>query len=194
MSQDLILFFWLAWAIGWRVASNKVKATVRRERRVSVMIRSVSVYLSLVLLTADWFWPTWIRFHFAWFFKRFIESKPLVEMSSVAVVCAGLGFATWARIQLAANWSGSVSIKKDHELVEAGPYRFVRHPIYTGLLVAIFGSTFCNGEYRGLAALLLVTIALWHKLKLEERWMSEIFGMRYERYKRRVAALIPFVL
>jgi len=192
--QILVTFAWLAWTIGWRIAARKVKPTARQENRGSIMLRSAQVYISFVLLTADWFWPDSARFHSAWLFTHFIAGGTRVEAISVVLVCAGFGFTTWARIQLAQNWSGSVTVKEGHELVESGPYRVVRHPIYTGLLLAVFGTALCNGEYRGLFALLLVTIALWRKLQLEEQWMTEIFGERYEKYKRRVAALVPFVI
>jgi len=87
-----------------------------------------------------------------------------------------------------------VTIKQDHELVTSGPYAFVRHPIYTGLLLAIGGSAIALGEWRGVVALVLAAAALWMKLRVEERWMREQFGAAYTAYAARVAALVPFVL
>ena len=111
-----------------------------------------------------------------------------------AVTAAGLLFAVWARRHIGRNWSGQVTIKSDHELVTTGPYGMVRHPIYTGLLLAFAGTALAVGEVRGLLALAIACAALWRKLKLEERYMREQFGEAYVEYTRRVAAIIPFLL
>jgi len=102
--------------------------------------------------------------------------------------------AAWARRYLGTNWSSTVTIKEGHELVTAGPYAIVRHPIYTGLILAFVGTALAIGEWRAVLAAVLGVIAFWRKLSLEERWMREQFGERYQAYSRRVPALIPFVL
>ena len=85
-------------------------------------------------------------------------------------------------------------MKEDHEFITSGPYALVRHPIYTGLLLAIVGCALARGEWRGVLAVALVFGALWQKLKLEEKWMRVQFGESYEAYSRRVAALVPHIL
>jgi protein-S-isoprenylcysteine O-methyltransferase Ste14 len=105
-----------------------------------------------------------------------------------------VAFAIWARATLGRNWSAVVQVKQGHELVERGPYRWVRHPIYTGLLMGFLGTACALGEWRGLLGTAIVGVSFWFKLKLEERWMREQFGARYEDYMRRVKALIPGVL
>jgi protein-S-isoprenylcysteine O-methyltransferase Ste14 len=97
-------------------------------------------------------------------------------------------------LHLGRNWSGAVTIKDGHELVTSGPYALVRHPIYTGLLLAFLGSAVALGDWRGALAFALAAGALWRKLRLEERWMREQFGDAYQAYSQRVAALVPFVL
>jgi protein-S-isoprenylcysteine O-methyltransferase Ste14 len=87
-----------------------------------------------------------------------------------------------------------VTVKEDHELIRRGPYALVRHPIYTGLLVGFIGTALVRGEWRGVLAVLMVFAALWRKLRLEERWMSETFGDQYRDYRQHTAALIPFLL
>jgi protein-S-isoprenylcysteine O-methyltransferase Ste14 len=87
-----------------------------------------------------------------------------------------------------------VQVKQDHELIQRGPYRFVRHPIYTGLLLAFFGTAVAIGEWRGLICVAIVAASFWFKLRLEERWMRENFGAAYEQYMQRTKALIPGVL
>ena len=92
------------------------------------------------------------------------------------------------------NWSGTVTFKEGHELVTTGPYALVRHPIYTGLLLAFIGSAVGRGEWRGVLAVFIAFLALWRKLRLEERWMREQFGDAYDAYARRVAALVPYLI
>jgi protein-S-isoprenylcysteine O-methyltransferase Ste14 len=127
-------------------------------------------------------------------------SVPIVPRSialfgcGVILTAAGLAFTVWARVHLAGNWSGVVTLKEGHTLVRDGPYRYVRHPIYTGLLLALIGSAIARDEWRGVLAVALAFVALWRKLGLEERWLTEIFGDEYRRYRREVRALIPFVV
>jgi len=126
--------------------------------------------------------------------ERFLPDAPATYWSGFAIVVLGLAFTVWARIVLGRNWSGIVTVKQDHELVTTGPYRWVRHPIYTGLLFAFAGSAIARGEWRGVLAVVIVLAGFWRKLKLEERWMIETFGDAYLRYREKVRALIPFVL
>jgi protein-S-isoprenylcysteine O-methyltransferase Ste14 len=95
---------------------------------------------------------------------------------------------------LGKNWSQAVTLKEDHELITTGPYALVRHPIYTGLLLGFIGCAVARGEWRGLLAVALVFVALWRKLRLEEKWMRAQFGASYETYSRHVAALVPYIV
>lgn len=124
--------------------------------------------------------------------ERLFRWSPWAFWAAAVVTAAGLAFAVWARVHIGRNWSGTVTLKQGHELVVSGPYALVRHPIYTGLLLAIVGSALARGEWRGVLAVAIAWAALWRKLRLEERWMVEAFGERYEGYRQRVPALIPF--
>jgi protein-S-isoprenylcysteine O-methyltransferase Ste14 len=109
------------------------------------------------------------------------------------VVLAGLGFSIWARRVLGRNWSAIVTVKQEHELIQTGPYRYIRHPIYTGILVGCIGSAIPASEWRGYGACLLVLLAFTIKLKIEEHWMTEYFGPLYAQYQKRTRMLIPFI-
>jgi protein-S-isoprenylcysteine O-methyltransferase Ste14 len=85
-------------------------------------------------------------------------------------------------------------LKEDHELITSGPYALVRHPIYTGLLLAFVGCAVARGEWRGVLAVAVVFAVLWHKLRLEEKWLGAQFGEPYAAYSRRVAALVPYLV
>jgi len=169
------------------VRSQDVKRTARREPVVSRLLHLVPLVLALLLVAAPSI-PGWVLC------ERFLPQAAWPFWIGAALTASGLLFAVWARRHIGANWSGTVTLKQDHELVTTGPYAIVRHPIYTGLLLALAGSAMARGELRGLLAVVIATLALWRKLGLEERWMREQFGARYDAYRHRVAALIPFVL
>lgn len=112
-----------------------------------------------------------------------------------AVVCVlGLYVTIWARRTLAGNWSSNVTFKQGHELVKAGPYRFVRHPIYTGLLVMCLGSAIEIGRLHCFLSLVVVGLGFWIKLKQEESLMLRHFPVEYPVYQKQVKALVPFVI
>ena len=106
----------------------------------------------------------------------------------------GFGFAVWARIVLGRNWSGIVTVKEDHTLITRGPYEWVRHPIYTGILLALLGTAVTLGTVLNLVEVPVVALAFWLKMRPEERFMLETFGEQYAVYRRQVKALIPGVI
>jgi protein-S-isoprenylcysteine O-methyltransferase Ste14 len=105
----------------------------------------------------------------------------------------GLIIAIWARITLGSNWSARVSLKEDHELIQVGPYRVVRHPIYSGLLLMILGTAVLVGQMSGFIALAMCFGGLWVKLRQEEALLSRHLP-GYPEYMHRTKALVPFVL
>ncbi len=110
----------------------------------------------------------------------------------IALLAAGLGFTVWARRHLGRNWSASVVVKEGHALVRTGPYRYVRHPIYSGLLLAFLGMAVTIGEWRGLVAVLLAWVSLAVKSRAEEKRMRETFP-EYAEYARGTPAIVPLV-
>jgi protein-S-isoprenylcysteine O-methyltransferase Ste14 len=182
--RHLFTAMWTAWALYWWVASRGAKAVERRESLPSRLLHIVPLLLALWLLWAD-------RVPVAWLNVRIVPWSPWVFWAAVLVTFSGLSFAVWARVHIAGNWSGTVTLKHSHELVTTGPYAMVRHPIYTGLLAAVAGSALARGEWRGVLAFVIACAALWRKLRLEERWMLERFGQQYADYARWVPALVP---
>jgi protein-S-isoprenylcysteine O-methyltransferase Ste14 len=186
--QDLVPGLWIAWFIYWRIASAGVKAVQRRESPASRAAHIVPLVLAAVLL---WMKPIAGG---GVLFGRFLPQSYTAYWLGTLLLALGLGFSVWARVCIGRNWSATVTVKQGHELIRHGPYALVRHPIYTGLLLAFIGSAIVRGEWRGVLAVLIVLAALWRKLRLEERWMGETFGDEYRRYREHTAALIPFVL
>ena len=106
----------------------------------------------------------------------------------------GLLFAVWAREHLGRNWSRSVTIKEDHELITSGPYAVVRHPIYTGILTGFLGMAIAISQVRGFIVFVLVFLVFWIKLRMEDSGMRSQFGETHATYAHQTAALVPYLL
>ena len=104
----------------------------------------------------------------------------------------GFGFAWWARVHLGRLWSGAVTLKRGHRVIDSGPYALVRHPIYTGLLEAALVSAVAAGTIASVAGFALATLGVWCKARVEERLLStELGGQAYDAYRRRVPMFVP---
>ena len=178
---------WLAWFAYWMVAARDVKATRRRESAATFLLNRVFVIIGALLL----FFPN-PPLH--WLAQRFIPPGIAAYGLGLIMVAIGLGFAVWARVYLGRNWSATVTVKQDHELIRSGPYALVRHPIYSGILFALVGTAVAIGEWRGLLAFAAIAVGFLFKIGAEERFMGETFGEQYARYRAEVPALIPFVV
>ncbi len=185
--ENLIFILWLIWIIYWRVAGRNVKAATRRESVLSRAGHIVPLIIAALLLAL----PSLPE---GFLCSRVFPETGFMYWIGLVVIVAGLVFSVWARIHLGRNWSGIVTLKQEHELIRSGPYRLVRNPIYTGLLMGFIGTAIARNEWRGWLAVLIVLAALWRKLRLEERWLTEQFGETYIQYRDKVASLIPFLL
>ena len=148
-SRQWINALWILFGVYWLVSALKRKKTKQREtwsQRFLYMLPLVAAWSLLVRSEA----------RYGWLGTRFVPANPAVEWTGVLLTAAGVAIALWARWHLGANWSGVVTLKEGHELIRTGPYRTIRHPIYTGILLALFGTVAATGEVRGLLA---VTIA-----------------------------------
>jgi protein-S-isoprenylcysteine O-methyltransferase Ste14 len=178
---------WLAWLAYWFFAALHVKRMQRRERSSSLLLNRGLLAIGALLLAFE-------RQPLLWLSERFLPLSTAFYWIGLVMLATGLALAVWARRHLGRNWSGIVTVKQDHELIRSGPYGLARHPIYTGLLLAILGTAVAIGEWRGLIAFALITAAFVLKFKTEERFMSETFGEQYARYRAEVRSLIPFVI
>jgi protein-S-isoprenylcysteine O-methyltransferase Ste14 len=124
---------------------------------------------------------------------RITDHPVLMYWLGTAILAGGLLFSVWARRTLGRNWSGMVTVKEDHELVQTGPYRFVRHPIYTGLLTAVAGSALSWNHWFAFYVVAIIFFSMWIKLLREEQFMRETFGEKYEAYCARTKRLVPFI-
>jgi len=104
----------------------------------------------------------------------------------------GIGLAIWARYHLAEYWSARITIKEDHQLIRTGPYARLRHPIYSGIILAMIGTTIAVSLYWLVAVVLLGTYFIY-SAAMEERYMAGRFPDTYPRYKQSTKMLIPFI-
>lgn len=178
---------WLLWALYWALAARSTKPVRQREPLGSRLAFVVPSLIAALLLIAGH------HHRLAWLDARWIGGGWIRFCVALTLVVIGLAFSVWARVTLGGNWSGTVTVKVDHELVQSGAYRFIRHPIYTGLLVAVLGTGLAGGRLYGIVAFFLILMALIWKLHVEERWMRAEFGERYEAYRRASWALVPYV-
>jgi len=182
----LYLDAWIIAALVWFIGALFSKPTERTEPLSSRLPQIAWTLLSIILLSFP-------RLPWGPLGVRVIPRSFLLGYIGLALTVGGIAFAIWARFYLGRNWSGRVTIKKDHELIRSGPYSIVRHPIYTGFLVALTGTVIGNGEIRAILALAIVAVALYFKSRTEEKFMSEQFGEQYARYRQEVKSLIPFM-
>lgn len=183
--RELVLWLWLAWAVYWLVSAVRLKAAVRRESIASRLAHVIPLIVGAVLIgRRDLPWGA--------LNLRLWPHSLTVYGIGLALLVAGLAFAIWARAHLGRNWSGSVTVKEGHELIRSGPYAYVRHPIYTGLITAVSGTAIVSGTVRAALGFVIVTVSLLRKLRTEEAFMRETFPGEYQRYSADVPALIPF--
>lgn len=180
-------YIWIAFALFWLITGLLAKPAVRKQSPGSRLFQMIGTIGGFVLI---FYYGPW---HLGPLDMRIIPASDALNYLGLTLTIAGIGFAIWARVHLGRNWSGSVTVKQDHELIRSGPYAIVRHPIYTGLLLAALGGCISFGMVRCFVGLLLLLICLRFKSRLEERFMEEQFGSEYEAYKRDVKALVPFI-
>jgi protein-S-isoprenylcysteine O-methyltransferase Ste14 len=176
----VILVCWVAFWIYWLAASVGVKAGQNRWTRfVGVRIGVILVLLFLVRVRA-------LKGHS-------VTNDPWLQGIGLAVFLLGLALAIWARVYLGRNWGMPMSQKADPELVTTGPYRRVRHPIYSGIILAMIGTTIAVSLYWLVAVVVLGAYFLYSAI-VEERRMARLFPDSYPEYKRSTKMLIPFIL
>jgi protein-S-isoprenylcysteine O-methyltransferase Ste14 len=178
------------WILGlafWAAASIASSRAVRKQSRGSELGQGAIAGAGFVMLFNQ-------QISLGPLESRLLPDSPVIAWAGLAFTVLGIGVMAWSRIALGRNWSAAVTIKQDHELVSSGPYAIVRHPLYSGVLLAMLGTGISFGKLRGFIAFLLTLLGWWLKSKTEERFMLEQFGARYRHYQQQSRALIPWLL
>lgn len=180
-----IIFLWALFALSWLVAAWWSAPTHKGIGfRAEIRYRVVLLIGGLIFAVParNYYGP--LRFWFV---------TPTEAWMCVAVIAIGFAFSWWGRVYLGPLWSGNVAHKGEHAVIDTGPYAIVRHPIYFGVLVAVFATCAAKGTVWGVAGAVIITLGLWMKARLEERWLhQELEPGAYEAYCRRVPMLVPF--
>jgi len=186
LSEKFIILCWAIFLIYFVAAAFTVKRTVERQNgwlRVLMLAVLIVVIILLKRGTA-----------LSGYAGEVLWRQTLaVGIIADLITLFGLITMLWARIVLGGNWSASVTFKENHELIERGPYAFVRHPIYSGLLLMGIGTAIMSGRVGGFIVFIIFFLGLWLKSYQEERLLTKHFPDAYPNYKARVKALIPYV-
>jgi protein-S-isoprenylcysteine O-methyltransferase Ste14 len=184
-TATILVLCWAVFVIYWGVTALNVKRTVERRADWLRVAIAIVVALGVALLRSP--------------HGRLIDPFVLPRSLPVRVVAdllaiAGVAILVWARTILGRNWSSAVTLKENHELIQRGPYAYVRHPIYSGLLLLSLATAVHYATLGGFVLLVLASIGFAFKMRQEELLMTEHFPDRYPAYRARVKAIVPCVL
>jgi protein-S-isoprenylcysteine O-methyltransferase Ste14 len=183
---EVLEFIWVVWLISWVAASFWSGRTQRRVGTLETWTYRAAMIAGGILLVP---WTA-----------QLLDEQQLWEVgygaaAALAVVMvAGLAFAWWGRIRLGRLWSSAITRKEGHRIIDDGPYALVRHPIYTGLIVALLATAAAEAVVTALIGTALIIFGIWLKASTEERFlMAEFDAAAYADYRRRVPMLVPFL-
>jgi len=187
LAKNIIGACWGAFCVVWVLAALFTKRTVYHESGARRLRYMIPIVFGWFLVFRGYRLPPPFNIH--------IIPQTDATLVAAAILClCGLGFCFWARAVLGRNWSGTVTLKENHELIVRGPYRLVRHPIYTGLLAMLIATWIEHGHIAGMIGLVLAFASFWIKSNNEEEVMRKQFPDQYAAYAERVKRIIPFLL
>jgi protein-S-isoprenylcysteine O-methyltransferase Ste14 len=187
LAKNIISTCWGVFCVVWLLAALFTKRTVYREDAVRRFRYLIPILFGWFLIFRGYRLPRPFSFDI-------IPQTDAILIAAAILCLSGLGLCLWARAVLGRNWSGTVTLKEDHELIVRGPYRLVRHPIYTGLLAMLLATALEQGHIAGFIGLLLAFASFWIKSSNEEEVMRKQFPDQYATYAERVKRIIPFLL
>ncbi len=183
-SADLPGWIWGALGVYWLVSAPGTTKAVTGEASGWRVLRLSIMAITFLLLLSPW-----LRLGaLGW---RFVPENSFLNGFGVALTLAGASLCVWARVCLGKYWSDKVVLKVDHQLIRNGPYAYLRHPIYSGVLLGIVGTALVVGEWRCIVALLLMGTNYFVKARREEKILAGCFGEAYAEYKRATGFFLP---
>jgi len=175
---------WVIFLAYWIVASFRVNQMERQEPQGEKLLRLLAAVAGGYLLAVN-------DPRFGVLNERFVRFHFWVFILGGVLTWAGVAFAIWARYHIGRFWSASVALKTGHELIRTGPYSRIRHPIYTGILLALAGTTLAVGRYRGIVAFAIILVSLIRKSRQEEALLAGQFGPAFEEHRRHTGFFLP---
>jgi len=181
----VLLLGWGSLALVWLVGAFRTARTVRRAPGWGRLLFSL-VFLAVYLMVRFAPGSTLAT-------ARFVGPTDAAFAAGTALLALGVALAIWARVHLGRFWSGRVTLKEGHRLVQSGPYAVVRNPIYTGILLAALGAAVLTGRVFVLAMFAFLVVGFLLKVRAEEHLLAASFGAEFADYKNRVKRLVPWV-
>lgn len=175
---------WFLFGAYWLVSALKRKKTKQRETILQRFGYTLPLGLAFYFLYQSHPLYGWLR-------VRFLPVGPAGEWLGVVLAAGGIAVAFWARWHLGTNWSGVVTLKQGHELIRTGPYRTIRHPIYTGILLALLGTAISFGEIRALLGVAIAWASFYIKARREELFLSQEFGPSFAEHQQSTGMFLP---
>jgi protein-S-isoprenylcysteine O-methyltransferase Ste14 len=181
---EVLGYVWAAFGIYWLLAGVKGKAAQTSEPQSYRFLRLGILTLVFLLLL-------WSRTAIGFLGQRFLPAIPAISYVGFAVALSGLAIALWARIHLGQYWSDQVVLKGDHQLIRSGPYAYMRHPIYSGVLLGVLGTAVVLDQWRGLLAFVILLANYSIKAKKEEQILATHFGDEFREHLTSAGFLLP---
>jgi len=180
----LIEFPWIVFLVYWLIGAIKTRPTRVRESFVSRYSILLIEMAGFVLVFSD-------SAGIGWLGNRFPPRTLASAVLGVVLTWLGVGLAIWARYQLAEYWSARITLKEDHQLIRTGPYSHLRHPIYSGVILAAVGSALVIDKWRCVVGVCLLVIGYCLKAGKEEKLLSQQFGDAFQEHRKHTGFLIP---
>jgi protein-S-isoprenylcysteine O-methyltransferase Ste14 len=181
---DLVTIPWLLFMLYWAISALNLQKIKQQEPVQSRLVRTAILAIAFTLLFSK-------SLRFGPLSRRFVSEAPGLKVAGIVLTWLGVLLAIWARRHIGQYWSSKITLKVDHKLIQSGPYAYVRHPIYSGLLLATIGTALVVGKWRGVVAVILLLIAHWRKARHEEAVLAQEFGDEFRKYRQHTGSLIP---
>jgi protein-S-isoprenylcysteine O-methyltransferase Ste14 len=175
---------WLLFAAYWFFAAVGAKRPAKKENPGERFMHIAFMALGFFMFYGG-------AFRWGLLSRRFLPDELWIAWAGAAITLLGVLFAIWARFTIGQEWSAEVQIKEGHQLVRNGPYAHIRHPIYTGILLALCGTAIAIGEYRAILGLVLFLVGFIRKAKKEERFLAGEFGPAFDEHRRHTGFFLP---
>ena len=176
---------WIVFCVYWGVSALSVKRTQQMEAAAWRFATAAMLVVAAFLIFSRRASSLGILG------RRYVPESDWIRAAAIVLVAAGIALAIWARRHIGEFWSARVTLKVDHQLIQSGPYARVRHPIYSGILLAMIGTALFVGEWRAVIGGVLIFLAHWTKARREEELLASQFGQPYAEYRKRTGSLIP---
>src|SRR5437868_4497049 len=185
VTATIVALCWAVFVIYWVISAGDVKRTVERR----------GDWLRLGVIAAAVIGAVLLHTPYGLAIDPLVLPRTLpLGVAADALAIGGIAVLVWARTVLGRNWSGAVTLKEDHELIQRGPYAYVRHPIYSGLSLLGLATAIHYATLGGFVVLAVCCVGFAMKMREEEILMVEHFSDRYADYRARVKAVVPYLL